>query len=86
MAYAANQRRSLSEITLPPLDYTPGADKGYMGHDQFAVVENRLARRFPVYRDGDTNASPTGGVRQLQYKLQRGEAGWRLVVHRVVEY
>jgi hypothetical protein len=86
VAYAANQRRSLSEITLPPLDYTPGADKGYMGHDQFAVVENRLARRFPVYRDGDTNASPTGGVRQLQYKLQRGEAGWRLVVDRVVEY
>ena len=86
VAYAANQRRSLSEIALPPLADTPGADKGYMGHDQFAVVENRLARRFPVYRDGDTHTAPSGGVRQLQYKLQRGEAGWRLVVDRVVEY
>jgi hypothetical protein len=86
VAYAANKRRSLSEVTLPPLDYTPGADKGYMGHDQFAVVENRLVRRFPVYRVGDTNAAPSGGVRQLQYKLQRGESGWRLVVDRVVEY
>lgn len=86
VAYAANKRRSLSEITLPPLANTPGADMGYMGHDQFAVVENRLARRFPVYRDGDTNAVPSGGVRQLQYKLQPGEAGWRLVVDRVIEY
>jgi hypothetical protein len=86
VAYAANKRRSLSEIILPPLADTPGADKGYMGHDQFAVVENRLARRFPVYRDGDTNAAPSGGVRQLQYRLQRGEAGWRLVVDRMVEY
>ena len=40
--------------TLPPLGDTPGAGQGYRGHDQFAVVENRLARRFPVYRDGDT--------------------------------
>jgi hypothetical protein len=86
VAYAANKRRSLSEISLPPLADTPGADKGYRGHDQFAVVENRLARRFPVYRDGDTNAAPSGGVRQLQYKLHPGEAGWRLVVDRVVEY
>jgi hypothetical protein len=86
VAYAANQRRSLSEIVLPPLTDMPGADKGYMGHDQFAVVENRLVRRFPVYRDGDTNAAPSGGVRQLQYKLQRGEAAWRLVVDRVTEF
>jgi hypothetical protein len=86
VAYAANRRRSLSEITLPPLADTPGADKGYMGHDQFAVVENRIARRFPVYRDGDIHAAPSGGVRQLQYKLMRGQAGWRLVVDRVVEY
>jgi hypothetical protein len=85
-AYSANRRRSLSEIALPALADTPGADKGYMGHDQFAVVENRLVRRFPVYKDGDTNAAPTGGVRQLQYKLVPGEAMWQLVVDRIVEY
>jgi hypothetical protein len=85
-AYSANRRRSLSEIALPALADTPGADKGYMGHDQFAVVENRLVRRFPVYKDGDTHAAPTGGVRQLQYKLVPGEAMWQLVVDRIVEY
>lgn len=86
VAYSANRRRSLSEIALPALADTPGADKGYMGHDQFAVVEIRLVRRFPVYKDGDTNATPTGGMRQLQYKLVPGEALWQLVVDRVVEY
>jgi hypothetical protein len=86
VAYSANRRRSLSEIVLPPLSATPGADKGYMGHDQFALVEGSLVRRFPVYKGGDTNAAPSGGVRQLQYKLKPGENSWRLVVDRVVEY
>lgn len=86
LAFNTNQRRSLSEIVLPLLSETPGADKGYQGHDQFAVVESTLVRRFPVYRDGDSNAAPSGGVRQLQYKLKPGEATWRLVVDRVVEY
>lgn len=86
LAFNTNKRRSLSEIVLPPLSDTPGADQGYQGHDQFAVVESTLVRRFPIYRDGDNNAAPSGGVRQLQYKLKPGEATWRLVVDRVVEY
>jgi len=86
LAFNTNRRRSLSEIVLPPLSETPGADQGYQGHDQFAVVESTLLRRFPVYRDGDSNAAPSGGVRQLHYKIKPGEATWRLVVDRVVEY
>lgn len=57
-----------------------------MGHDDFAVVERTLVRRFPVYKDSDTNATPSGGVRQMQYRLTRGEATWRLKLDRVVEY
>lgn len=86
MAFAANNRKSLSAIFLPAVVENPRLAKGYMGHDEFAVVENRLVQRFPVYREGDTNANPTGGMRQVQYKLVAGEAGWRLVVDRVVEY
>jgi hypothetical protein len=86
VAYSANRRKSLSEIYLPPVTRNEGAAKGYMGHDEFAVVESFLVRRFPVYREGDTNARPTGGLRQLQYKLQAGEAGWILKIDRVVEY
>lgn len=86
IAYAANRRKSLSGIYLPPLDQIDGAISDYMGHDEFAVVENRLVRRFPIYRSGDINASPSGGTRQLQYRLEPGEAGWVLKLDRMVEY
>jgi len=78
IAYGSNKRRSLTQIYLPPLQDDTKAAKGYMGHDEFRVVESTLVRRFPVYRAGDTNAQPTGGTRQIQYKLKAGEAGWVL--------
>jgi hypothetical protein len=86
VAYSANRKKSLSEIYLPPITDDPRASKGYRGHDEFRVVESTLVRRFPVYRDGDTNAKPTGGTRQVQYKLAAGEAGWVLRADKVVEY
>ncbi len=85
VAYSANQRQSLSEIYLPPVTQDKTLSKGYMGHDDFAVVEGVLVRRFPVYHDTDTNANPTGGTRQIQYQLVPGEAGWILKVDRVFE-
>jgi hypothetical protein len=86
VAYSANRRKSLSEIYLPPITQDQVASRGYMGHDEFAVLEGVLGHRFPVYRDGDTNAEPTGGMRQLQYKLAPGEASWVLKVDRMIEF
>lgn len=86
VAYAANRKKSLTEIYLPPLQDDPKASKGYMGHDEFAVVESSLARRFPIYKDGDTNGTPTGGIRQIQYRLKAGEAGWILRPAHVENY
>jgi hypothetical protein len=86
VAYAANKGKSLSEIYLPPMEEDKAAAKGYMGHDEFAVVENTLVRRFPVYKDGDTNSQPTGGTRQIQYKLKAGEAGWILRPDKIINY
>ena len=86
VAYSANKKKSLSEIYIPPITDDPKASKGYRGHDEFRVVESTLVRRFPVYREGDTNAKPTGGTRQIQYKLAAGEAGWLLRADKVVEY
>ncbi|WP_170287222.1 PliI family lysozyme inhibitor of I-type lysozyme [Halioglobus maricola] len=86
IAFAVNQGKSLSPIYLPPLKQTPEAVKGYMGHDEFAVVENNLVRRFPIYAASDTNAAASAGTRQLQYRLEKGEAGWVLAVDRVVEF
>ena len=42
-------------------------------------------RRFPLYRDGDPNARPTGGTRTVEYALVRGEAGWILLLERAVD-
>ncbi|MGB5707200.1 MAG: hypothetical protein WBM41_10220 [Arenicellales bacterium] len=86
VAYAVNTGKSITPIYLRPLTKHPAVSVGYMGHDNFATVENRLVQRFPVYREGDTNSEPTGGMRQLQYRLVAGEAGWQLEVDKVVEY
>lgn len=86
VAYAANRKKSLTEIYLPPMQDDPKASKGYMGHDEFAVIENSLARRFSLYKEGDTNGKPSGGMRQIQYKLKAGEAGWILKVQRIDEF
>lgn len=85
VAYAANRRKSLSEIHLPSMeDHPAAAALGYQGHDRFAVGRHHLIRRFPVYRSTDPQSAPTGGIRELQYRLTPGEAGWQLKLRRVV--
>jgi hypothetical protein len=86
VAYAANRRKSLSQVYLPPVTENAKAANGYKGHDDFAVVENTFVQRFPVYTDTAANATSTKGTRQLQYKLKQGEAGWMLKLDKVVDY
>lgn len=78
VAYGVSQRRSLGEVYLLPISEDVDASKGYMGHDRFAVSGDRLVRYFPLYRPGDRNAEPTGGSRQVRYRLAPAEAGWVL--------
>lgn len=86
VAYSANRKKSLSEIHLPSVADDPKLSKGFHGHDAMAVVESTFVQRFPVYKDGDSNSKPTGGTRQLQYKLVPGEAAWQLKLDKVLEY
>jgi len=76
IGYASNRNASVSEVYLPELSKRDA--RGYQGHDKFSVVEQYLVRRFPIYRPGDANAKATGGMRQIQYRLRPGEAGWIL--------
>jgi hypothetical protein len=85
-AWAVNNGKSMTPIFLPPVADSPTLSKGYMGHDEFAVVEGTLVQRFPLYREGDANARPTGKIRQLQYKLKAGEAGWVLRLDRSIDF
>lgn len=85
-AFSVNNLKSMSRVNFPPIDKNPEVNKGYMGHDEFSVVENRLVQRFPVYKAGDTNANPSGGMRQISYKLTEGEAMRHLVIDQVSEF
>lgn len=82
LGWAVNKRKSLSGVFLPPLDAAAPAAQGYQGHDSFQVEGRHLVQRFPVYKPGDANASPSGGVRSLVYRLVPGEAGWLLQLDR----
>ncbi len=86
IAYASNRGKSMTPIYIPPIEQNDPLLEGYMGHDEFNVVENRLVRRFPVYKEDDPNSSPSGGWRQFQYRLYAGEAGWILKLDRTVSY
>lgn len=84
IAYSANNRKSMSEIHVP--DLTADQSQGHAGHDEFALVENTVVRRFPIYTVTGADTKPTGRMRQIEYKLKPGEASWQLVVDRITEF
>ena len=86
IGYSVNNGKSMSRIYLPEITENQAASAGYMGHDEFAIVENTFIQRFPIYKPGDINAKPTGGMRQVQYKLKEGESMRQFVVDKIVEY
>ncbi|WP_223516263.1 hypothetical protein, partial [Pseudomonas sp. GL-B-19] len=73
VAYSANRKKSLSEIYLPAVSENAKMAEGYQGEEEFAVVENALVRRFPVYDSPEAGAGRTGKMRQVQYRLVAGE-------------
>lgn len=74
IAYSVNNGKSVSFISFPDLDENEKAFEGYMGHDEFVIVNKKLTRKFPIYKSDDINSKPTGGTRLIQYKLVNGEA------------
>lgn len=86
IGYSVNNKKSMTQIYLPDVMNYPEASQGYMGHDEFAIVETTLVRRFPIYKEGDTNSNPSGGMRQIQYKLVDGENSRVFKIDKIVEY
>lgn len=78
IAYAVNKKKSMSQIFIPDFTEDPKLSAGYTGGDESAIVETTLVTRFKIGKDGKW--------RQLQYKLKPGEAGWKLVLDKVVEF
>lgn len=86
IGYSVNEGKSISEIFMPNIADNPKANKGYMGHDEFSIVENSFCQRFKTYNPQDTNSNPTGKMRQIQYKLKDGENSRVFVVDKIIEY
>ncbi|MEI7863862.1 MAG: hypothetical protein WCI38_00720 [Chthoniobacterales bacterium] len=84
LAFCTNRKKSLTPIVIQKPEEKDLS--GYLGHDEYEVVENTFVRRFPVYNKGDVNAAPTGGWRQFQYKLKPGEASWQMKIDRVASF
>ena len=86
IGYSVNNGKSLSEIYFPPVSGNSKANKGYMGHDKFNIVEKNLTQTFKTYNVADKNSNPTGNIRQIQYKLTDGESSRKFVVDNIKEY
>ena len=86
IGFSVNNKKSMSQIYFPPITDNKELSKGYMGHDEFTIIETTLAQRFPIYKESDSNANPTGGTRQITYKLVDGEASRKFVVKNSTEF
>lgn len=86
IGYSVNNGKSVSQVHLPDISENDEVSKGYMGHDEMAIVENTFCQRFPIYKEGDSNANPTGGIRQIQYKLVDGESSRILKIDKVINF
>lgn len=83
IAVASDQGRRMVEVPMADLAADAKNSAGYRGKDEFAIVENVLARRFPLH---DDSGEPTGTMRQMQYKLAKGASGPELKLDQVAEF
>lgn len=84
-AFSVNNLKSMSQVYIVPISDNEKLKQGYMGHDEFKIVDNTLLQYFPIYLDGDSNVQATGGVRQISYQLVDGESSRRLEPTEVIE-
>jgi hypothetical protein len=86
VGFSPNQGKSLSFISFPSIADNPKINKGYDGHEEFAIVENTLVQRFKLYDNTGGTRKETGKMRQIQYKLRPGEASKQFVIDKVIEF
>ncbi|NLR92949.1 hypothetical protein [Flammeovirga agarivorans] len=75
---SSNRDNSYSKIYVPSVSENDELSEGYMGHDEVEFTRKDIIRTYPVYKEKDSNAHPTGGVRTVKYELITGEAGYIL--------
>lgn len=85
IGYSVNNGKSMSQIAFPSITENAEAYKGYVGQDEFSIVETTLVRRFKTYSSND-ESKPTGKIKQVEYKLKEGEASRKFEISKVTEF
>lgn len=73
---SSDKNQGFVPIFFPDIADDQKLKVGYMGHDEFTLMEGTLLRRFPIYETADTaNGKLTGMMRQIQYRVTATEKG-----------
>ena len=78
--FASEENKSISPFGLPDAMLDGKLKIGYKGYDQFTLIQGRLLREYPIYKDGDAKGKPTGGKRIVQYSVVPGGGGYQFKV------
>ncbi|NKI26422.1 hypothetical protein HCG49_07595 [Arenibacter sp. 6A1] len=85
IGYSVNGGKFLTPIYFPDISENENAKEGYMGHDQFNIIDNILVQRYKTYEEGDTNSSPTGNLRKIEYKLKDVGGSKQFVLDKIID-
>jgi hypothetical protein len=76
LGVSSDKNEGVAPIVFPDLLDDLKLRTGYMGNDEYSLMEGTLMRKFPIYNTADTaNIKPTGMMRQIQYQVVPGERG-----------
>ena len=77
----------IAPIYFPDILDDMESRKGYRGKDEYTLVEGILFRKFPVYPADTTVKEPTNKIRQLMYRVIKGERdSWKFKMFRQFDF
>ena len=73
---SSDKNQGFAPIYFPDILDDQKLKAGYLGNDEYSLMEGTLMRRFPVYNTSDSaNIKPSGTFRQIQYRVVKGDRG-----------
>jgi hypothetical protein len=64
-------------------EYEEGGElEGYMGHDTYYFEKQFLIREFPVYKNSDSNVTPSGGTKKVYYSYKNYKLNFYKVIRK----
>jgi hypothetical protein len=84
--YSQDNER-IAPIAFPDIYNDMELSKGYRGKDDFKLVEGVLFRKFPVYPADTSIKEPTNKIRQLMYRVVKGEGdSWKFKMFKQFDF